>query len=148
MSKRRAELFEAVIIGGGQAGLTAGYYLAKHNRPFVILDANERVGDAWRKRWDSLRLFTPASFNGLPGLPLAAPAWSFPTKDEMADYLEAYAARFELPVRTGINVDRLAKAEAPSLRARARSRDRPAALLRISEPLAAAGGGRPPGRRR
>ncbi len=110
MSKRHAELFETVIIGGGQAGLTAGYFLGKQDRPFVILDANERLGDAWRKRWDSLRLFTPAHFSGLPGSPHEAPAWSFPTKDEMADYLEAYAARFELPVRTGIHVDRLAKA--------------------------------------
>src|SRR5215213_1461344 len=107
MSKRETEFFETVIIGGGQAGLTAGYYLAKHDRPFVILDANERVGDAWRKRWDSLRLFTPASFNGLPGFRHEAPAWSFPTKDEMADYLEAYAVRFELPVRTGVRVDGL-----------------------------------------
>jgi putative flavoprotein involved in K+ transport len=106
-----AEFFDTVIIGGGQAGLTAGYYLAKHGRSFVILDANERVGDAWRKRWDSLRLFTPACFSGLPGYPLPAPAWSFPTKDELADYLEAYAARFELPVRTGIAVDGLSKAD-------------------------------------
>jgi putative flavoprotein involved in K+ transport len=105
-----AEVFETLIIGGGQAGLTAGYYLAKQNRPFVILDANERIGDAWRKRWDSLRLFTPAHFSSLPGLSLPAPAWSFPTKDELADYLEAYAERFELPVRTGISVDALSKA--------------------------------------
>ena len=105
-----SEHFETIVIGGSQAGLTAGYYLAKHDRPFVILDANERIGDAWRKRWDSLRLFTPARFNGLPGSPFAAPAWSFPTKDEMADYLEAYAARFELPVRTGIKIDGVSKA--------------------------------------
>jgi len=105
------ERFETVIIGGGQAGLTAGYYLAKHGRPFVILDANERIGDAWRKRWDSLRLFTPARFSRLPGLPLPAPAWSFPTKDELADYLEAYAVQFELPVRTGISVDALTRSD-------------------------------------
>jgi putative flavoprotein involved in K+ transport len=105
------ERFETVIIGGGQAGLTAGYYLAKHGRPFVILDANERIGDAWRKRWDSLRLFTPARFSRLPGLSLPAPAWSFPTKDELADYLEAYAVQFELPVRTGISVDALTKSD-------------------------------------
>ena len=111
MSKREPEFFETVIIGGGQAGLTAGYYLSKQDRPFVILDANERIGDAWRKRWDSLRLFTPASFSSLPGAPLEAPAWSFPTKDELADYLEAYARRFELPVRNGITVDQLTKSD-------------------------------------
>lgn len=103
------ERFETVIVGGGQAGLTAGYQLAKRGRPFVILDANERVGDAWRKRWDSLRLFTPARFSGLPGMRLPAPAWSFATKDELADYLEHYAGHFELPVRTGVSVDGLTK---------------------------------------
>jgi putative flavoprotein involved in K+ transport len=104
-----AEYHETVVIGGGQAGLTVGYELAKRGRPFVILDANERVGDAWRNRWDSLRLFTPAHFSCLPGLKLPASNWSYPTKDEMADYLESYADRFELPVRTGITVDRLSK---------------------------------------
>ena len=71
---------------------------------FVILDANERIGDAWRKRWDSLRLFTPARFNGLDGMPFPGPATFFSTKDEVADYLETYAARFGLPVRTGVRV--------------------------------------------
>jgi putative flavoprotein involved in K+ transport len=111
MSKPDPEFFETVIIGGGQAGLTAGYYLSKEGRPFVILDANERIGDAWRKRWDSLRLFTPACFSSLPGVPFEAPAWSYPTKDELADYLESYAERFELPVRTGITVDGLSKVD-------------------------------------
>ena len=101
------ERFETVIIGGGQAGLAAGYHLKKRGRPFVILDAGERVGDSWRRRWDSLRLFTPAKYDGLPGLRFPAPRWSFPTKDEMGDYLEAYAERFELPVRTGVYVDRV-----------------------------------------
>src|SRR5262245_10530983 len=102
---------ETVIVGGGQAGLTAGYYLAKHRRLFVILDANERVGDAWRNRWGSLRLFTPAHFSRLPGKSLDLPNWSFATKDEMADYLEAYAREFELRVRNGVRVDRLEKTE-------------------------------------
>jgi putative flavoprotein involved in K+ transport len=105
-----ADFYDTVVIGGGQAGLTAGYYLKDQDEPFVILDANERVGDAWRKRWDSLRLFTPASFSGLPGFRFPGTRWSFPTKDGLADYLEAYAARFGLPVQTGVTVERLAKA--------------------------------------
>ncbi len=104
-----SERVETVIIGGGQAGLATGYQLAMRGLPFVILDENERIGDSWRKRWDSLRLFTPARYDGLPGWPFPAPAWSFPNKDEVADYLEAYAARFDLPVRTGVRVDGLSR---------------------------------------
>jgi putative flavoprotein involved in K+ transport len=104
-----SERFDTVVIGGGQAGLATGYHLAERDVPFVILDANERIGDSWRKRWDSLRLFTPARYSGLPGWPFPAPSVSFPTKDEMADYLGAYAARFDLPVRTGVKVDGLSR---------------------------------------
>jgi putative flavoprotein involved in K+ transport len=110
-SKRDVEYHDTIVIGGGQAGLTAGYYLSQQHQSFVILDANERIGDAWRKRWDSLRLFTPACLSSLPGRPLPAPRWSFPTKDELADYLEDYAAHFELPFRTLVAVDRLSKAD-------------------------------------
>jgi putative flavoprotein involved in K+ transport len=109
MPGREPERLETVVIGGGQAGLAVGHHLARRGRPFVILDAHQRVGDAWRKRWDSLRLFTPARYSGLPGWPFPAPAWHYPVKDEVADYLEAYAARFELPVRSGVAVDRLAR---------------------------------------
>ena len=107
--ERRADTtrFETIIIGGGQAGLATGYHLARLGRPFVILDANERVGDAWRHRWDSLRLFTPARYDALPGMPFPARPLSYPTKDQAADYLEAYAAELDLPVRTGVRVDRL-----------------------------------------
>ena len=101
------EFFDTVVIGGGQAGLAVGYYLARQQRDFVILDAHERIGDAWRLRWDSLRLFTPAKYDGLPGMPFPGDRLSFPTKDEQAGYLEGYAARFGLPVRTGVRVDRL-----------------------------------------
>lgn len=101
---------DTIIIGGGQAGLSTGYFLQQQGRDFIILDASERIGDSWRRRWDSLRLFTPARFDGLAGLPFPAPPDSFPTKDQMADYLEAYAAHFNLPVRTGIRVDCLTRA--------------------------------------
>ncbi len=103
------EQFETVIIGGGQAGLAVAYHLANRGRAAVILDENERIGDAWRERWDSLRLFTPAKYDGLPGWRFPARRWSFPTKDEMAAYMEAYAERFDLAVRTGVKVDRLSK---------------------------------------
>lgn len=101
--------FDTIIIGGGQAGLATGYYLKTHSDNFVILDANERIGDPWRNRWDSLRLFTPSRYDGLPGMPYPDPTYMFPTKDEMADYLQNYAAHFQLPVRTGIRVDHLSR---------------------------------------
>jgi putative flavoprotein involved in K+ transport len=100
---------DTVVIGGGQAGLATGYHLTRHGTDFVILDAGQRVGTAWRHRWDSLRLFTPARFNQLPGMRFPAPGGYFPTKDEMADYLEAYAARFDLPVELGVRVDQLGR---------------------------------------
>src|SRR5262245_43915944 len=98
---------ETIVIGGSQAGLAVGYHLRRRSLPFVIVDENKRVGDAWRSRWDSLRLFTPARYNGLPGMPFPAPASDYPTKDETASYLETYAREFALPVRTGVKVDRL-----------------------------------------
>jgi putative flavoprotein involved in K+ transport len=99
-----------VVIGAGQSGLAAGYHLRQSGCPFVLLDGHDRVGDAWRNRWDSLRLFTTARYDGLPGMRFPAPRRSYPTKDEVADYLEAYAERFELPVRTGCRVDRVSRA--------------------------------------
>ena len=103
------ESFDTVIVGGGQAGLATGYHLQRQGRSFVILDASERVGDPWRKRWDSLRLYSPASYDGLPGLRFPAKRPHYPTTHEMADYLESYATHFELPVRSSTSVDRLTK---------------------------------------
>ncbi len=102
-----SEPFETVVIGAGQAGLAVGYHLAQRDRPFVILEAAERVGDNWRRRFDSLRLFTPARYDALPCSELPLDGWAFPTKDDLADYLESYAQRFKLPVVTGIAVDGL-----------------------------------------
>ena len=106
------ESFDTVIVGGGQAGLATGYHLKRSGRSFVILDASARIGDPWRNRWDSLRLYSPASHDGLPGLRFPAKRTSYPTAHEMADYLEAYAAHFELPVRSGSAVEMLTKDDA------------------------------------
>ena len=103
------ESFDVIVIGGGQAGLSVGYHLARTGARFVILDASARIGDGWRNRWSSLRLFTPAKFDGLDGMPFPAPRNYFPTKDEMASYLEVYARHFHLPVRSGVRVERLYK---------------------------------------
>ena len=104
-----AERHEVIVIGGGQAGLSVGYHLQRAGVPFVILDGRARIGDAWRERWDSLRLFTPRRFDALDGMRFPGSANDFPTKDEMADYLESYATRFGLPVRTSVRVDRLSR---------------------------------------
>ncbi|TMK78320.1 MAG: portal protein [Actinobacteria bacterium] len=106
---RGTERIQTVIVGGGQAGLAVGYHLARRNMPLVILDASGRVGDAWGRRWDSLRLFTPARFDGLPGMRFPGPRNAFPTKDAMGDFLEAYAGRFQLPVRRGTRVESLSR---------------------------------------
>jgi len=103
------ERIDTVVIGGGQAGLAVGYYLIRHRKDFVILEASQAIGEAWRKRWDSLRLFTPASLNNLPGMPFPARREHFPAKDQMADYLEAYAQRFDLPVQLKTRVDRVSR---------------------------------------
>jgi putative flavoprotein involved in K+ transport len=100
---------ETVVIGAGQAGLATGWHLARRGREFVILDAGRRVGDNWRSHWDSLRLYSPARVASLPGMRFPAPPASYPTKDQMADFLETYAATFDLPVRTGVRVTRLAR---------------------------------------
>lgn len=98
-----------VVIGAGQAGLATSYYLNREGIDHVVLDGARRIGDSWRARWDSLRLFTPANYDGLPGMPFPAPAGSFPTKDETAAYLEAYVEHYKLPVRLGQRVDRLSE---------------------------------------
>ena len=68
----KTKAVQTIVIGGGQAGLAVGYHLAKRGLPFLILDANKQIGDAWRNRWDSLRLFNPARYAGLPGLQFPA----------------------------------------------------------------------------
>jgi putative flavoprotein involved in K+ transport len=98
---------EAIVIGAGQAGLAAGYHLARRGIEFVILEASRRVGDVWRERYDSLLLYSPAKYNALPGLPFPLARRAFPTGRQMGDYLEAYADHHRLPVDAGVRVDRL-----------------------------------------
>lgn len=109
MTNGATERLNTLVIGGGQAGLAVGYHLSRARVPFLIVDANQRTGDAWRNRWDSLRLFTPNRFNSLPGMTIPGEDWGFPTKDEVADYLESYATHFELPIRHGVTVDHLTR---------------------------------------
>ncbi len=106
---RMGEHVETVVVGGSQAGLAVGHCLRQRGRPFVILDAGERVGDAWRNRWDSLHLFTPGRYDAMPGMRFPGRPGVYPGKDEVADFLEDYAATFEFPVRLGAKVDRLAR---------------------------------------
>ena len=105
------ETFNTIVIGGGQAGMAAGYYLKQQGDDFIILDENMRSGETWRKRWDSLRLFTPSQNDYLPGMKFPKPDFYFPTKDETADFLESYAEKFDLPVRYGAKVEALKRNE-------------------------------------
>jgi putative flavoprotein involved in K+ transport len=105
----KTKTWHTVIIGAGQAGLATGYYLKKLNKEFLIFDENSRIGDIWRKRWDSLKLFTPAQYDGLPGMPFPAQRDSFPDKEAMADYLESYSVKFSLPVKLNTRVNQVVK---------------------------------------
>src|SRR5689334_1740450 len=89
---------DTVIVGGGQAGLAVGYFLAQQGRDVTILDAGAGPAAAWRERWDSLTLFTPARYDSLPGLPFPGDPAHCPTRAEVIDYLTSYVERFELPV--------------------------------------------------
>jgi putative flavoprotein involved in K+ transport len=100
-----AERFDTVIIGGGQAGLSVGYHLARLGQSFVILDEHERIGDCWRERYDSLRLFSPAKYDALPGMPFPASRYTFPSCRQMGDYLASYAAQMRLRVMSAVKAD-------------------------------------------
>ncbi len=99
--------YDVVVVGAGQAGLAVGYHLARRGVRFVIVDAGTEIGQVWRSRWDSLTLFTPAEYCSLPGTPFPAPAGTYPTKDQVADYLAGYVAEHGLPVELGTAVHRL-----------------------------------------
>jgi putative flavoprotein involved in K+ transport len=103
---------DVLVIGAGQAGLAVGHHLARHHLRFLLVDAAPELGHSWRTRWDSLRLFTPVEYDGLPGLRFPGAPGTYPGKDDVADYLQAYAARFELPVMLNTRVERVERTEA------------------------------------
>ena len=98
-SENETHSFDVVVIGGSQAGLAVGYHLAKRGLRLVILDAGPEIGHVWRSRWDSLTLFTPAQYSGLPGMAFPLPKDTYPSKDDVATYLQSYVSAFDLPVR-------------------------------------------------
>src|SRR3954452_10357254 len=101
--------YDVLVVGGGQSGLVVGWNLAEHDLKFVVLDAAPEVGHVWRTRWDSLQLFTPAEYDGLPGMPFPADAGTYPGKEDVADYLQDYVEAQRLPVRTGCKVTLLSR---------------------------------------
>jgi putative flavoprotein involved in K+ transport len=104
-------LLDAVVIGGGQAGLAIAWHLKRQRLRFVVLEAGSELGHTWRDRWDSLKLFTPAQYDGLPGMPFPAPSDTYPTKDPVADYLQTYVTVFDLPVRLNARVASLTRTD-------------------------------------
>jgi putative flavoprotein involved in K+ transport len=107
IGKKGIEMLDVLIIGGGQAGLALGYQLQQTRQCFQIVARQARTGDNWRSRYDSLTLFTPRAYSALPGLALSGDPNGYPTKDEFAAYLEKYAEQFQLPLRLGVNIQRL-----------------------------------------
>ena len=105
------ELLDVVVVGGSQAGLAIAWHLAKQNLRFVVLEAAPEIGHTWRCRWDSLRLFTPTQYDALPGMAFPGPPDTYPGKDAVADYLKAYVAAFDLPVRLNSPVTRLSQTD-------------------------------------
>jgi putative flavoprotein involved in K+ transport len=104
-------LLDAVVVGGGQAGLAVAWHLKRQGLRFVVLEGGSELGHTWRHRWDSLKLFTPAQYDGLPGMPFPGPADTYPTKDPVADYLQTYVTAFDLPVRLNARVTSLARTD-------------------------------------
>jgi putative flavoprotein involved in K+ transport len=104
-------LLDVVVVGGSQAGLAMAWHLARQGLRFVVLEAGAKLGHVWRSRWDSLTLFTPAQYNALPGMLFPGPVDTYPTKDSVADYLEAYTNTFDLPLRLNARVTHVGRTE-------------------------------------
>jgi putative flavoprotein involved in K+ transport len=112
------EVLDVVVVGGSQAGLAMAWHLQRQGLRFVVLEAGPEVGHVWRNRWDSLKLFTPSQYDALPGMPFPGPADTYPTKDPVADYLQAYVTAFDLPVRVNARVTELRRLDDASFEVR------------------------------
>jgi len=99
--------YDALVVGGGQAGLGIAYRLKEAGLEFTIVDAHEHTGDSWRERWDSLELFTPREFDYLPGMKMPSTAPKYPRKEDVASFLQTYQERFALPVLNNFQVQKL-----------------------------------------
>jgi len=104
-----ARRLDVLVVGGGQAGLAMAWHLTRQGLRFAVLDAGRELGHVWRSRWDSLKAFTPAQYNTLPGMAFPAPADTYPVRDQVADYLQAYTDAFKLPVRLNARVTHLSR---------------------------------------
>ncbi|MFD1707646.1 flavin-containing monooxygenase [Siminovitchia sediminis] len=102
-------MYETIIIGAGQAGLAVGYYLQKTGQNFLLIDKAKEIGKQWKNRYDSLVLFTPRKYSSLPGLKLEGEEHGFPSKDEIAVYLQAYGETFNLPIQLNEEVIQIVK---------------------------------------
>jgi putative flavoprotein involved in K+ transport len=105
------QVLDAVVVGGSQSGLAMAWHLQRQGLNFLVLEAGPELGHVWRSRWDSLKLFTPAQYDALPGMAFPAPADTYPTKDPVADYLQAYATAFQLPIRLNAPVTSLVQTD-------------------------------------
>ncbi len=105
MPDESQDLFDVIVIGGGQAALAFGYYLRRSGLRYVILDAQSEPGGAWLHGWRSLRLFSPAQWSSLPGWLMPGGGLDkYPTRDEVLSYLRQYEERYELPIRRPVRV--------------------------------------------
>jgi putative flavoprotein involved in K+ transport len=105
-------VLDALVVGAGQAGLAAGYHLNRADLSFAILEAGDKPGGSWPGYYESLTLFSPSRYSGLPGMPFPGPSDRYPTRDEVTAYLRRYAENFGLPVLTGERVLRAERAGA------------------------------------
>jgi putative flavoprotein involved in K+ transport len=105
LDARRKPDAPVIVVGGGQSGLAAARALRELGMPALILEANDRPAGSWPRYYDSLRLFSPAEYSSMPGMPFPGVPGRYPGRDEVADYLERYAAGLTVEIRTNTRVE-------------------------------------------